>query len=245
MSANPKAREPLWDIVEESLDEAEFLWGRWESDLSSLTRNLDEVYLWSEDRLHGALDGVRVGGEGALEKLLLPALAGESLRRITVAAHVMASGMGAKALAALGDVLLTATGPKLAALLRGIETATLDGSFAALANKLAQGGPATCAALCQLKSFRHAAVGAELAVAFQSEDAVHLGRALQAARFAGAEGAQFIELGMANKNPVAALSAIESGLRLQIPGAWTAVRERVGKPVIANAGLLRHAAALG
>src|SRR5436190_11144567 len=50
------------DLVEESLDEAAFLWGRWESELVSLTRSLDEVWTWTEDRLHGALDGVRAAG---------------------------------------------------------------------------------------------------------------------------------------------------------------------------------------
>ena len=187
MSANPQSREPLWDIVEESLDEAEFLWvalggGPLEPDAQS-RRGVP----WSEDRLQGALDGIRVGGEGAVDKLLVPALGGENLRRITVAAHVMASDMSAKALAALGEALLTATGPKLAALLRGIETATLNGNFVPVAARLLQGGAAACAALCQLKSFHRAAVGAELAVAFQSEDPAHLGRALHAARFAGAE----------------------------------------------------------
>jgi uncharacterized protein (TIGR02270 family) len=177
--------------------------------------------------------------------LLVPALADENLRRVTVAAHVMASGMGPRALNALGENLLTATGPRLAALLRGVETAALDGSFVAVANKLAQSGPAGCAALCQLKSFQRAAVGVELATAFQAEDAAHLGRALQAARFAGNEAARFVEAGMANKNAAVAVSAIESGLRLQLPAAWAAVRERARSPGVADAGLLRWAAALG
>ena len=50
---------------------------------------------------------------------------------------------------------------------------------------------------------------------------------------------------MANKNPAAALSAIESGLRLQMPGAWAAVRERASKPSVTDASVLRFAAALG
>ena len=64
MSFLHSAAEPFHDLVQESLREATFLWRRWESELSSLTRNLDEVWSCTEDRLHGALAGVRVGAGG-------------------------------------------------------------------------------------------------------------------------------------------------------------------------------------
>ena len=67
MSPLQAATEPFRDLVDESFDEAAFLWRRWESELTSLTRNLDEIWSWTEDRLHGALDGVRVGGAAGLE----------------------------------------------------------------------------------------------------------------------------------------------------------------------------------
>ena len=35
--------EPFPDLVDESLDEAAFLWRRWERELTSLTRSLDEI----------------------------------------------------------------------------------------------------------------------------------------------------------------------------------------------------------
>ena len=61
MNAVRTTAEPYWDLVEQSLEEAAFFWKRWEADLESLTRSLDDVWSWTEDRLHGALDGVRVG----------------------------------------------------------------------------------------------------------------------------------------------------------------------------------------
>ena len=62
MPTDPHTQAFSDSLVEESFDEAAFLWRRWEDELTSLTRNLDEVWSWTEDRLHGALDGVRVAG---------------------------------------------------------------------------------------------------------------------------------------------------------------------------------------
>ena len=245
MSANPQAREPFWDIVEESLDEAAFLWVRWESDLQSLTRNLDDVFNWSEDRLHGALDGVRVAGAQALQRFFLPALESDDLPRMTVCAHLMALGSGPAALEALAIALKSADGKKLDALLRGIETASLNGTFVPVANQLAHGDAARCAALCRLKSFRRAAVGAELAAALASEVPAHRVQGLRAASFAGPDAAHLIEGALPNKDAAVAIAAIESGLRLQLPSAWTAARERARTATPADTSLLRWTAALG
>src|SRR4029434_253967 len=84
------AATPFRDLVDESFDEAAFLWRRWEGELTSLTRNLYEIYSWTEDRLHGALDGVRVGGDAAIE-IASEALASDDLDRITAGAAVLAS----------------------------------------------------------------------------------------------------------------------------------------------------------
>src|SRR5690242_8331330 len=76
---------PFLDLVEESFDEAVFLWRRWEQELTSLTRSLDEVWSWTEDRLHGALEGVSVGGDSGID-LATTALHSGEIDRITVAA---------------------------------------------------------------------------------------------------------------------------------------------------------------
>ena len=41
---------PFADLIGHSFDEAAFLWRRWEHELASPTRNLDEVWSWTEDR---------------------------------------------------------------------------------------------------------------------------------------------------------------------------------------------------
>jgi hypothetical protein len=60
------------------------------SELASLTRNLDEVWSWTEDRLHGALDGVRVGGASTLD-LAKDALATDEIDKIAVSTAVLGS----------------------------------------------------------------------------------------------------------------------------------------------------------
>src|SRR5882724_6525700 len=105
--------QPFTDIVEESLDEAQFLWGRWENELTSLTRNLDEVVSWTEDRLLGALDGVRVAPESLFESMSATALAGDDLNRVTVAAHLLAAAKTPTAISLLCEFVRQATGAKL------------------------------------------------------------------------------------------------------------------------------------
>jgi uncharacterized protein (TIGR02270 family) len=225
------AAEPLWGLVEESLGEATFLWRRWEAELTSLTRNLDEVWLWTEDRLHGALEGVRVGGDLLLERVFPETLSSEDLRGATVCAYLMAAGEPARARALLASVVKSAAGPRLGALLRGIEVADLDSSFFPVAAALAQAGPEHAAALCRLKAFRRARPGPEAAVAFESKLPALQADALRAAVLGpGPEFLRYIETGIASDDPALRHVAIRCGLRRQLPAAWTTaqalVRER-------------------
>src|SRR2546422_9118671 len=103
------AAEPFHDLVDESLDEAAFLWRRWESELTSLTRNLDEVWSWTEDRLHGALDGVRVAGARLID-VANQGLLSDEIDRIAVSAGVLASSAEPGAAAAVAAALSVADG---------------------------------------------------------------------------------------------------------------------------------------
>ena len=87
--ATQPAAAPLRDLIDESRDEAAFLWRRWETELASITRNLNEVWSWSEDRLQGALDGVRVADTQLLD-VLAPCLKSDQLEQLTMAAHLLA-----------------------------------------------------------------------------------------------------------------------------------------------------------
>ena len=167
MNAVRTAAEPYWDLVQQSLEEAAFFWKRWEADLESLTRNLDEVGSWTEERLHGALDGVRVAGERVVEATEA-ALRGKDPAAQTAAAQVLAAGTPERARGALAGAVREARGAPLQALVRGIETASLDGTFAPVTAALAGGGPEHSAALCRIKAFRRVAPGREASDALES-----------------------------------------------------------------------------
>ncbi len=66
-----------WDIVEEHLDEAGFMYQLWEEALRSPVYTLPEIAEGPEERLLAHLDGLVVGGPAVAKKLLVPALAGD------------------------------------------------------------------------------------------------------------------------------------------------------------------------
>ena len=127
--------EPFPHLIEESFEESTFLWTRWEADLVSISRNLSEVWTWTEDRLAGALDGVRLAPEASLERFTQTALVAGQSAELTICGHVLADSAAANARQLLGDALRNAKGPALKSLLRGVETAHLDGRFAAAAGE--------------------------------------------------------------------------------------------------------------
>jgi uncharacterized protein (TIGR02270 family) len=82
----------MWDVVERHLDEAEFLFERWESALRSPRYDLGELEETLERRLLAHLDGLLVGGPAVTERLLRPALLdSKELPRVVVAALALLS----------------------------------------------------------------------------------------------------------------------------------------------------------
>jgi uncharacterized protein (TIGR02270 family) len=246
MSTPTQSAEPFHDLVEESLDEAAFLWTRWETELSSLTRNLDEVWSWTEDRLGGAIDGIKVAPDELLEQVTNRALSLKDLAFHTVAAHVLATSTAATARGRLASVLREATGPGLAAMLRGIEVATLTGSFAPVAKALAKQDPEHCAGLVRVKSFQRAALGDELRAAYEgATPAQHTIVFRAVGNLPPAAAAPWVETGLKHPDAGPRLAAIESGIRHRIKPAWDAARELLQKPEVESAPLLRIVAMLG
>lgn len=111
---------PAWDLVAESFSEAVFLWARWEDAMHSPRHTLDDVVHWVEERLLGALDGVRLGGQRAFDELLVPALQGRRHRDATVAAHLLTS-TGRNGIEHIVAAMIDAAPDRLVALRRGVE----------------------------------------------------------------------------------------------------------------------------
>jgi uncharacterized protein (TIGR02270 family) len=110
----------LWDIYEEYLDEAEFLWTQWERMLISPDDRLHEVDQ-SEERLFAHLDGLVLGGAPVVERLLIPALEANEPARISVAAFALTSGGSPAASEALRTGLKEEAPISLAAIHRALE----------------------------------------------------------------------------------------------------------------------------
>jgi uncharacterized protein (TIGR02270 family) len=246
MNAVRTTAEPYWDLVERSLEEAAFFWKRWEADLDSPTRNLDEVWSWTEDRLHGALDGVRVAGEKVVEATEA-ALSGKDYAAITAAAHVLAAQTPPRARDALAQALRGANGASLRAMTRGIETAALDGSFAPVTAVLASAGPEHGAALCRIKRFRRVSPGRELTDALQSGIPHVQVEALLALTCIAEESiaARHIAWGLKSENRAVRCAALQAGIRRRDPAAWQAAVQLAEARNPECAPLLASLAALG
>ena len=245
-SANPQTvAEPFSDLVDESLDEAAFLWRRWESELTSLTRSLDEIYSWTEDRLHGALDGVRVAGPRAVE-VATRELGSEETDRVAVGAAILGSINEQGGPEAIAAALKIAQGTRLDAILRGLELLGSDQALRASASVLTAPEPARAGALCRLKLFRRVAPGNELATAFRSNVADVQVNAIRAARLVPPESAgQWIDAGLNSDNADVQYAAVESGLALRIDEAWTTATQMATQHTPAAARYLKLLAMFG
>jgi uncharacterized protein (TIGR02270 family) len=238
--------DPLPDLIDESLDEATFLWQRWEAELSSPHRNLDEIWDWTEDRLAGALDGVRVAPDAMLESLLAGAMSSEDSFRQSAAASALATAPARNARQILAAAIRDATGPQLTACMRGIEVADLDGSFAPVSKVLSSSGPEHSTALCRLKAFRRATLGPELAAAFESRVVSLQVEVMRAIRYLPQEYVgSWVATGLKHDHAAVRAAAIESGIARRIPNAWAAALEYVRQPRAETSRLLPLVAMLG
>jgi uncharacterized protein (TIGR02270 family) len=246
VSANIAASGPFPEIVEENLDEAAFLWGRWESELGSLTRNLDEVWSWTEDRLNGAMDGVLVAREPLFGRLIDRALSVKDLIFHTLAAHLLTVAPDPAARERLAQLLCEAEGASLAAMLRGIEVSHLDGTFSIVTRALLKQSPVHCAALARIKSFQRAALGSELATAFEADAVTEQVTAMRSAAFLSEPAVTaWVDRGLAHSSPAVRVAAIESGIRQRQRQAWDAARELAAEGEAGSGGLLRVLAIFG
>jgi uncharacterized protein (TIGR02270 family) len=230
----PSPAEPFPDLIDESFDEAAFLWRSWERELSSLTRNLDEVWSWTEDRLQGALDGVRVAGDGLLD-LAARGLRSEDCGELSASAGVLAERTEKAAADALAGALEAAEGDRLRAMVRGLELLGSGPGLRAAASALAARGPVGAAALSRLKAYRRAAMGDEVETAYASGIPEFQADAVRATRHASSH--QFDELIVAalrNDDPAVRSAAVEAGLCQGARRAWEAAK-RLARPLDAGA----------
>lgn len=114
------AEAPLfWDIYEEHLDEAEFLWSQREHALLSTRHQLWELER-VEKRLLARVDGLAIGGPAVAAHLLVPALEAQVPARISTAALALLTGEFQQPDGAVLALLQGASPPQAAALSRAL-----------------------------------------------------------------------------------------------------------------------------
>jgi uncharacterized protein (TIGR02270 family) len=245
MASPHRAAEPFQDLIDESLDEAAFLWRRWEGELTSLTRSLDEVWSWTEDRLHGALDGVRVAGprvvDAAMEGLL-----SSDLDVVPVWSGVLASSAERGATDVLASALATAEGERLGAMVRGLELLGSGHALRAAAAVFGTERADHAAALCRLKAFHRATAGGEMRTALESGIPAAQREAMRAAaNLRSPRVEEWIVPALNSADGALRSAAVESGLCCRSRDAWSAAAGLSGR-LDAHAGpFLKYLAMLG
>src|SRR5262245_23201626 len=192
-----------WDIYEEHLEEAAFLWSQWERALHSPRYALADVASGLEERLLAHLDGLVLGGGPVADKLLVPPLLDESAEPDLVAAAAFALVEGGLD----RPVLLAMTKPDLppehlAAITRALELSAAPGLEDRVRPWLSGKPPHLARAALAVLKARGLDAGNALDPAMTSADA----------------GLAATALGMAGPNPsLYQRSAIEAGLRSEEP----------------------------
>ncbi|HLK93639.1 MAG TPA: TIGR02270 family protein [Polyangia bacterium] len=248
-AVEPSAREPLvfWDLVEESLDEAEFLWSRFERALESPNQRLDDLSKWIEDRLAGSIDGLLAAGAAGVDRVLAPALAGKRSARIAAAAHALVAGASAPGIALVGSTLAETKKPAVRdAIRRGLELTDRPDLPALLAQLTAGTTDAGRAAVLDAGSFRGCFVPVDFAACFSGADvdlqraaAVHL-------RCAPAPlQTEWIDRALNHLAPGAQPAAVETALLVGHPSALDACRALASADIAARSEMLLLLGVLG
>jgi uncharacterized protein (TIGR02270 family) len=245
---------PLWSLVEESLDEAAFLWSQWEDALLTHAHDLASVSFWIEERLLGAVDGLRAGGAPALDPLLIPALGGDDGLRATAAAHAIAGEAEAAGMAALIEAWRGAGPERLAALQRALELTPIDpapgpgkgGSWERFERALDGAGPGARAALLDAQAFQGLAPRRAIAEGVASGHPGLQAAALRALRHTPVvPGLPAVESYLDAPDRTVRDAAIETGLIQGSPSAWTRCQELLAAPAPGDGGALLLGALLG
>jgi uncharacterized protein (TIGR02270 family) len=229
MSMREGDDEPLWDVLEEHLDEAEFLWESWEQSLVAPNYTLEEVAAGVESRLLAHLDGLVIGGAAAAQRLLAPALESDESGRVSAAAAALLLGAGDSALDTLFAVLQDLPEQR-PALVRAFACIDQPGLLARLRAGLTDVDEALVAACAEALVFRHEPLGEALSVLLASDDPAVRSLGLRALPGEAEGSVRAIQAGLGDEEPQVVDAAIAAGLVLAPAPTWTRVRARAEEP---------------
>jgi uncharacterized protein (TIGR02270 family) len=232
MSDPRVAPAPMWDLVEESLDEAEFLWRQWEAALSTHDRDLGGVRFWVEERLLGSLDGIRAAGAAAYDSLIGPALDADDPFRATAAAYILAVAGDRRGGEALAAAVRQTKIERLPIFRRALELAPAQAMIGHVEPSIAETSSAEVAALLlDVASFQQRDILEQARRAAGDPNPILQASGLRALRSSRADlGLDLVEHHLGSADHSVRQAAIETGLLGGAPAAWACCREIVSSP---------------
>ncbi len=238
-----------WSLVEESLDEAEFLWSWREAALDAHDETPDGVDQRIEDRLLGAIEGLCVPGPSQIDRLLrllAPALERGEPAIVAVAAHALLAGGTGEGFDCFAAAFWNASGARLESLRRGLELVPLAAPYLGLLAQSREAKAPARAAFLDACAFRALPIEPHVGELVTSESAElqrAAARLLRHAPRAVAGDELSRALGCVDRR--ARELAVESGLILGLPEAWRAGRALALADVSGSAAALTAVAMLG
>lgn len=230
----------LWDIMEEHLEEAGYLWSQWEAALDAPDYTLDDV-AGIEERLFAHVDGLLVGGAPVAERMLLPALEDDDPERVFAAAYTLLSSGVVELAAAVVDTLSEADDDRLPPIRRALELGPLEGLELPLRDLAAEGRPPIRAAALDVLTFHQLEAGGPLSGFLDSDDPLFLSAGLRASGLPAARTApEQIVRAMDHVDPGVRDAALDAGLMRGLAEAMNRCRDlaAAGNPGCGHALLL-------
>ncbi|KFA90999.1 TIGR02270 family protein [Archangium violaceum] len=214
---------PRWDIFEEHLDEAAFLWARRERCLVSPEYSLEETGR-EEERLLAHMEELAEGGKMVAGRLVEPSLEGDEPERISVATYALLAQSGADAYPRVLKALEEGDEARHAAIQRTLELWEGPERAEQLKPLLTSPLPGLRALAFEVSAFHGEAPNTSLlAGSVMDGDVRTRVAALRCVRFLPEPyRAGFVPAALVATAPAVRLAGIELGLQCGAHAAWSA-----------------------
>jgi uncharacterized protein (TIGR02270 family) len=236
----------LPDLLEEHIEEVEFLWAQREAALLS-ARQTQRDLAHCDERIQGHVQGILAAGEHA-PPLLEERLAGDDDNVVFAAAYPMLRSGSAPAADRLLEAFSTAEGPRLDGLKRALAFGAPPVAMARLRALLLSTDPPVAAAAAEILAF-HRQFGSDpgrLLLLVRDEDAAVRRQAWRVAAYLGIPlEAKLYAAAMRDEDTGVREAGLLAAAWSRVPGALTLARQIAQAPAPENIPELRLLAVLG
>jgi uncharacterized protein (TIGR02270 family) len=216
------------DIVEEHLDEAGFLYRRWEAALRSPAVALADVAFGPEEVLLAQLDALAGAGGLTADRLLVPALAGDDEGKAFAAAFVLAAR--AEGVPLVLEALAEAAPPVRAAMERALQVLPAPDLGAQLRAQMEKAAPVARLAIAGALIARREDTGTAVRAWIDSPDTSEAVLGLRAMLVLGKSSEAHRVAGMLrSREPQVRAAAMEVGVIMGLREAWSACERAVAE----------------